>query len=470
MIKFGTDGWRAEIGKDFTFDNVAMAAQALAQHAQDCFDSAKPIVVGYDHRFLSEKFAAVAAEVVSSNGIKTLLFDSPVPSQLTSFATKSLGASFGIMLTASHNPPNWNGFKIKENYGGSAQPETTQKVEALCQKISDGQIKILRGNKKLIEKLNFKIPYFNHLQTLIDPKLIKKCTAKIIIDPMFGSSAGLLKEFLNRLGVEADQIRGNRDPLFGGINPEPLPINLAPLKEEIEEDQFNFGKNIIGIALDGDGDRIGGMDENGEYLSSHNIFSLLLKHLAENKKLPGDVVKTFNISRLVDKQARGYGKKLFEVPIGFKHIVKLMLSQDILIGGEESGGIGIAGHIPERDGILCGLLLIELLAHENRPARAILDEIMEKYGRFYYNRIDLHLDRAKIDALVQKLKNDPPKLLAGKSVVKVETLDGIKLNFEDEAWILFRASGTEPLIRIYCEARSMPDVDLILAGSQKLIR
>ncbi|MBU0686654.1 MAG: phosphoglucomutase/phosphomannomutase family protein [Candidatus Margulisbacteria bacterium] len=468
-IKFGTDGWRAEIGKDFTFDGVALVAQALVQHIIETGAKDKPVVVGYDNRFLSEKFAALAAEIVSSNGIKTLLFDSSVPSQLTAFATKTLNCSYGIMITASHNPATWNGFKIKENYGGSAQPETTKKVEEQVKKIQEKNIPIKKGNLSNIEKINLKEKYFDQLKKIVDVNLIKTSKTKIIIDPMHGSSAGLLKEFLARVGIEAIEIRGKRDPLFGGVNPEPLPINLEALQEEVKEDELNFGKNIVGIACDGDGDRIGGMDETGEYLSSHNMFSLLLKHMVENKKLSGDVVKTFNISRLVTKQAQAYKRKLHEVPIGFKYIVKLLLSQDILIGGEESGGIGIKGHIPERDGILCGLLLIELLAKEGKPARAILNDLMDQFGYFYYNRIDLHMDRQKIDAFINQLKNNPPKKIGGKNVANIEDLDGIKLNFEDESWILFRASGTEPLIRIYCEARTTQDVDLILGESQKLI-
>lgn len=469
LIKFGTDGWRAEIGKDFTYDAVALVAQALVNHIRATGQKQKPVIVGYDNRYQSEDFARIAAEVVSSNGIKVLMFDASVPSPLTSFATKELKASYGIMITASHNPPTWNGFKIKENYGGSAQPATTKKVEEQVKKIQENNLDVKRGSSKNIKKFNLKEKYFAHVKKLINLKLIKKNKAKIIIDPMHGSGAGYLKEFLASLGIEAIEIRGNRDPLFGGVNPEPLPVNLQPLIEEIKEDELNSGKNIIGIALDGDGDRIGGVDENGEYLSSHNMFSLLLKHLAENKKLKGEVVKTFNISRLVDKQCSAYKKKLNEVPIGFKHVVKLIQSKDILIGGEESGGIGIKGHIPERDAMLCALFVIELLAKEGKPARAILNDIMDQHGYFYYNRIDKHMERAKIDAFVNKLKNNPPKQIGNLNVTKIEDLDGIKLNFEDESWILFRASGTEPLIRIYCEARTPDDVNLILAASEKLL-
>jgi phosphomannomutase len=280
---------------------------------------------------------------------------------------------------------------------------------------------------------------------------------------MHGSGAGYLKELLN-----IEEINGNRDPLFGGVNPEPIPVNLIELTSYIKEIPLNFpGQISAGIAIDGDADRIGCVDPSGVFISSHNVFSLILKHLVENRKMSGKIVKTFNISRLIEKQAKKYNLIFDEVPIGFKYIADKMLTEKVLIGGEESGGIGIFGNIPERDGSLCALLLMELMAYEKKTLKQILDKIMDEFGYFTYDRVDIHIDREKAMPKVEGLKKS--ESFAGRKINKIETLDGLKLNFEDESWILFRPSGTEPLLRIYSEGRAFDQVELLLQEGQNLI-
>lgn len=452
MIKFGTDGWRAKIAEDFTFENVKLVTAAFINWLQAEKLDKQGVAVGYDNRFQSEDFAKTAAEICARAGIKTCLSELSLPSPALSYYVKSNDLGAGIMITASHNPPEWNGFKIKERWGGSARPEVTKKVESFL----NSPIKLPNSQTK-IEEFDPKTNYLKHIATFVDLELIKKSKIYAVLDPMYGSGAGYLKDILN-----IEEIRGFRDPTFGGINPEPIPVNL--------EETFSFMRDVFlkypdtlsaGIVLDGDADRIGAVDPTGTYISSHNVFSLLLYHLVKNRKMTGKVVKTFNISRLVEKQANKYALPFQEVPIGFKHIADIMLKEKVLIGGEESGGLGIQGNIPERDGSLCALLLLELMAYEKKSLKQILDTIMDELGHYYYDRVDLHTDKKSI--------GDAPRTFAGQEVVKVETLDGTKLNFKDGAWILFRPSGTEPLLRIYAEAPSPERVEYLLSEGQNLV-
>jgi phosphomannomutase len=466
-IKFGTDGWRARIAEDFTFDNVRRVTQALIEYLGR---EGAGVAVGYDNRFQSEDFARIAAEVSAGCGVKTYLSSASLPSPVLSFFVKSQGLKAGIMITASHNPPEWNGFKIKEAWGGSARPEVTEAVERNLSRLA-GAVPLSepRGlrraqSSRLLAGFDPMPAYLKHVSSFVDLERIKQAHIKIVVDPMHGSAAGYLPKLL-----EVEEINGSRDPLFGGVNPEPIPVNLLELISYMKEIQLKFPEQLsVGIVLDGDGDRIGGVDPSGAFISSHHVFSLLLYHLVENKKLSGKVAKTFNISRLVEKQAQKYGLPLEETPIGFKYIADLMLKEKILIGGEESGGMGILGNIPERDGILCALLLLELMAVKRKNLKTILDEIMSELGQYYYDRVDLHTERAQ--EVVAGLKKSPPREFAGMKIVKVEDLDGLKLNFEDESWILFRPSGTEPLLRIYAEGRGPEQVELLLSTGQKLIR
>jgi len=463
MIKFGTDGWRAKIADDFTFANLQLVTEAFIRYLQlpshPVTQSPITLAIGYDNRFQSETFAKQVARICSGAGLKVQLFNSAVSSPTTSFHVNKNNLAAGIMITASHNPPDWNGFKIKESFGGSAWGETTAAVEKLLK--TKPTITLSETNIEIVDP---KPAFFAKLKSLVDLEKIKQANLNMVIDPMFGSGIGYFKE----LGLAVTEIRNHRDPLFSGINPEPLPVNLEETFSYVRESSLaNQNKLTACIILDGDADRVAAVDANGNFINTHNILTLLIYHLVKNRKMSGDVVKTFNISQLVDKLCQKYNRKLFVTPIGFKHVAKLMMEKDILVGGEESGGMGIKGYIPERDGVLMGLLLFELMAYENKTLGQILDEIMQELGYFYYDRTDLHT--AKAQDIVKKLKTSPPKEFAGKKVVKVEDLDGLKFYFENESWILFRASGTEPLLRIYVEGRSPNEVKQILGAGEELV-
>ncbi|OGC36449.1 hypothetical protein A2311_03040 [candidate division WOR-1 bacterium RIFOXYB2_FULL_48_7] len=457
-IKFGTDGWRGIIAQDFTFDNLRLVSQAFVSWLKSQQLADKGLFIGYDNRFDSENFAQAAAEVCSGAGIKTFLSPRAVPTPVVSFAVNKLKLGAGIMITASHNPPQWNGFKIKENFGGSAFPETTQAVEkALTEKL------LITPTRKNIELLDPIEPYLKFIGSKVDLQLIKSPNIKIVVDAMYGSGAGLFA----RLGLPVMECRGFRDTQFGGINPEPIPVNLDESISFTKEVALKYRNELTGcIILDGDADRLAAIDGTGQFINTHNVFCLLLKHLFVHRKMKGEVVKTFNLTNLIDTLCRQYGLKLTVTPIGFKHIAKIMLERDVLLGGEESGGMGIKGNIPERDGILAGLHLLELMAYEKKTFKQILDALMDENGYFFYSRIDKHTEKAQ--ALVKNLSQQPPQDFAGQAVSKVETLDGLKFNFADGSWILFRASGTEPLLRIYCEGTSQDRLEQLLAAGDKL--
>jgi phosphomannomutase len=465
MIKFGTDGWRARIAEEFTFDNVRLVTRALVAYLEEAGLAAKGVAVGYDNRFQSEDFARAAAEVCAGAGLTTLLTGHSVPSPVLSYAVKNRGLGSGIMITASHNPPDWNGFKIKENFGGSAFPETTQAVEKQLNKIQGSKIKTQNNSQVPITMFDPDPEYLAKIRSLVNLELIKAGKLRIIIDPMHGSGAGYFK----KLGLPVTEIRGERDPLFGGVNPEPLPVNLEESLSFVRETALKYpGELTACIVLDGDADRLAAIDGAGRFINTHNVFSLLLRHLKVNRKLDGGVVKTFNLTNLIDKLCAKYGQKLAVTPIGFKHIAKKMMEEDIMLGGEESGGMGIKGFIPERDGVLAGLTLLELMATEQKTLAQILDAVMAELGYFYYDRMDLHTEQAR--KIVDHLTAAPPRTFAGLKLDRVETLDGLKFNFADESWVLFRASGTEPLLRVYVEGRTPDQVKLILGAGEDFVR
>ncbi len=321
----------------------------------------------------------------------------------------------------------------------------------------------------LIQKIDPRKEYFDHISGFVDLGKIKQAGLKIVIDPMHGSAAGYVKDILSSNGIACQQINETRDPLFGGVNPEPIPVNLMELSDVIKDGSLQEQGIWIGLATDGDGDRIGGVDGHGGFLTSHDMFVLLLKHLVENKKLSGSVIKTFNITNLVVMMAKKYGLTVHETPIGFKYIADYMLKEDVLIGGEESGGIGIKGHIPERDGVLNSLLILECLASFKKEAREILNNVMDEFGHFYYDRIDIHLTEEQRDKARTKLAGFKPDKFIGEKVVDIQTMDGVKMFLKDKSWILFRLSGTEPLIRIYSEATSPERTKLMLSEGEKLL-
>lgn len=464
-IKFGTDGWRAIISKDFTFDNVAIVAQAIADYIIAQNTVQKGLVIGYDSRFLSREYAEECSKVICGNGIKVYLTEKITPTPVVSYAVKHLKAAGGIMVTASHNPPAYNGIKFKADFGGSALPDIIADIE---QNLFSNPAKLIElaeaKAQGLLECYNADQIYFDHVKTLINLDLIKTLQAKIIIDPMYGAGSGYVQHLLKEIGVECQEIRCEYNPSFGGINPEPIDKNLGALTDAVID-----MKAQVGLATDGDADRIGAVDATGVFINSHQIYALILRHLIIEKGWSGGVVKTFSTTQMIDKLAEKYGIKVFETPIGFKYICELFLHEDILIGGEESGGIGIKNHIPERDGILISLLLLEIMATYQQTLGEIIKGLMNEIGFYFYDRIDLHLSTDKKERLMNKLRSGTINKVTDTKVAKVETLDGVKFTMEDNGWLLFRASGTEPVVRVYSEANSLEKVKQYLNFGRRVV-
>jgi phosphomannomutase len=479
-IRFGTDGWRACIADEFTFENVERVAQGYAdflnQQQRAVEESGKRggktssrrggkgsvkkrshphVVVGYDRRFLSERFAERAAEVLSGNEIAVSLFGSDVPTPLVSWAVRERGSSGGVVITASHNPPHFNGFKIKAPWGGSATAETTVAVESLLD-ANPPQLAAVPDDAR--GGLEGQVAsYREKVAEYVDLERIRAKRARVVVDPMHGTGGRWVESFLKGGRLVAETIRAERDPLFGGVNPEPIDRNLAPLKERVKA-----SRALAGLATDGDADRVGAVNERGETMTMHEVVPLVLLHLARQRKLKGGVVRTFSQSVLLKRIAAALGLPLYETAIGFKYIADLMLREDILIGAEESGGIGVRGHLPERDGILNSLLFLETVAAAGKTPTEMVGEMHREFGEFYFGRRDLQLEVARGLALIETLATKPPAAVEGIPVQSVETLDGTKLVFGDESWLLFRQSGTEPVLRVYAEATSVAKMETLL--------
>lgn len=464
VIKFGTDGWRAIISDDFTYQNVRVVAQAIADYVLDTVGTQALIVVGYDTRFLSDKYAQECAQVLAANNIHVLLAAGVTPTPALSYAIKARQAVGGIMITASHNPYQYNGIKYKASYGGSALPSIIAEIELRLHREPPKIVGLTEAvESKRIEFCDFKEDYFRQLRNMVDLQKIVESGQRIVIDPMHGAGAGYIKELLSSAGMQVIEIRGDKDPCFGGVNPEPINQNLQALVDRVMVE-----KATAGFATDGDADRVGAVDNTGRFVNSHVIYALLLRYLISERKWTGGVVKTFSTSQMIDKLARKYSIAVYETPIGFKYICELFLKEDILLGGEESGGIGFKNHIPERDGILASLLLMEIMAAYKMPLHEIIDQMMQEIGYHYYDRLDLHIEPAVKDEVMESLRNRPPNLMAGKKVNEIQTLDGIKFMLEGESWLLFRASGTEPVVRIYAEAETSDTVARLLAAGRRL--
>lgn len=498
-IRFGTDGWRAVIAEDYTFANVERVAQAYADYLQreaktnetsDAKEGAQNttretnddsrradgkniashhassaraprVVVGYDRRFFSERFALRAAEVLAGNDFEVALFNADVPTPLVSWSVKEWSAAGGVMITASHNPPTFNGFKIKAPFGGSAFPETTRAVEELLDKTKPQGVSISTNNETQALQDEWTRSYRAQVAQYVDLERLKNANARVIVDPMHGAGGRWIESFLQGGALEVETIRAARDPLFGGVNPEPIDQNLAPLKARVKETNA-----LVGLATDGDADRVGAVSDSGETMTMHDVVPLILLHLARNRKMTGGVVRTFSQSVLTKRIAEAHNLKLYETPIGFKYVAELMLRDDILLGAEESGGIGVKGHIPERDGILNSLLFLEAIIESGKTPSEMVKEMHREFGAFYFGRRDIHCEVARGQELVRHLAEQTPSEVAGYKVTGVETLDGAKLLFEDESWLLFRQSGTEPMLRIYSEATSKAKANELLDANR----
>jgi alpha-D-glucose phosphate-specific phosphoglucomutase len=466
-IKFGTDGWRGIIADDFTFDNVRKVAGAIASYVLKYENAGRGVVVGYDTRFASQRAAQVTSEVIAAAGIPVKLANDYTPTPAVSYAVKQGDAAGGVMITSSHNPWNWNGVKFKGKFGGSATPSIMKKVEDELRIEAKPQ-----GTKAAIEEVDLKSPYVAAVCLFADLNLIGKAKFKIAIDSMYGSGCGILAEIFGERGVRHVSIRQEVNPLFPGINPEPIEPHVTLLQQTVVREKCDAG-----VATDGDADRIGAVAEDGSFVDSHKIFCVLLRWLLERKKWSGDVVRAFNTTRMLDRIAAKHGRKLYETKIGFKYTADLMMEHDILIGGEESGGIGYSRFLPERDGILNSLLLANVMAEEGKPLGQLVADLQREFGPHYYGRRDLHIPDEIKQSAIQRARDEGTQSLGRYRVTKKENLDGIKFFLEAptngngaEAWILFRASGTEPLLRAYAEAASPELVTEILEAAESFVR
>jgi phosphomannomutase len=458
QVKFGTDGWRAIIAKDYTFDNLKLAALASARYFLDHPNRAKGVCVGYDTRFMSREFAEYTAEVFSSQGLKVFLSDSFASTPAVSLYTKAKQLAGGIVITASHNPAIYNGFKVKASYGGPAHPEVITEIEGNLTEV-DPQTLIV-ADRKLIELVDMKGYYLNYLKSSINLSLIRESRIKIAHNAMYGAGQNLLTSLFDESMLSCYHCSIN--PGFGGINPEPMPQYIGEFIEffkEVEPD--------VAIINDGDADRIGMLDEHGNFVDSHKLFAIILKDLVEEKHQRGEVAKTFALTDVIDKICQKHHLIMHELQVGFKHVSKLMTTNDILMGGEESGGIGITAFLPERDGVYTGLLILEMMTRREKTLSELVQELYDEYGFFCYNRLDLHVSEEKKQAIIDRASKGDLATIAGYNVLKFNNLDGYKYHFEG-GWMLIRPSGTEPVLRLYCEADSQEKVDKVLAFAAKL--
>ena len=463
-IKFGTDGWRGIIAEDFTFENARVAAQAIARYVVRCEDARKGVIIGYDHRFASDGIAAAAAEVVSATGTPVFLTDKPCPTPAVSLLVRQRGAAGGLMITASHNPYPWNGIKYKASYGSSALPSIVAQIENDLDIVQRANVPPLPPRKNLIQPLEPREPYLDTLEKLVDWKRLRDAGFRFVFDPMHGSAAGLLPKLFRRNGITCDEIRGTRDPRFGGVHPEPIEPHIEALRQAVRD-----GKYDAGFCADGDGDRIGAIDRDGSFINPHQIFALLVWHLAGTRNLPGDIAKTFSVTKLIDKLAVKFARRLHEVPIGFKYICELMLEQNILIGGEESGGIGTSLYLPERDATVSALFLAELMAWHGKSLGELLAALHAEFGEYHYGRVDLDLKPGQKEKAIAHFSNGKISRILNFPVVRRENMDGIKVYLGEAGWVMVRASGTENLLRVYSETSSAETTRRVLEAVTQVV-
>ncbi|HLP77430.1 MAG TPA: phosphoglucomutase/phosphomannomutase family protein [Candidatus Paceibacterota bacterium] len=459
-ISFGTDGWRSVIAEDFTFENVTRVSQAAADfwNANPVAGTERKIIVGYDRRFFSDRFARIAAEVMAGNDFQVVLTPAPTPTPAISFAVKQQKAVGGVMITASHNPPAFNGFKLKSDYGGSSDPETCKSIEGFLDRNPVRTQSLDEAVKaKRIQIKDIKPAHYTAIKKLVDFKLIAKSKLKFAHEALFGVGAGCFEELLAGTTCQVTTLNAKHDPFFGGINPEPIEKNYVRSAAYLKRHPHD-----ICLVTDGDADRVGGMDGRGNYLSTHQIICLLLRHLMVNRNGKGRVVKALTTTSMVDKMCAKYGLELVETGVGFKYVCAEMIKGNVLLGAEESGGIGFPGHIPERDGIAAGLFLLEMLAMERVSVNKLVSILEKEYGPHRYGRIDTHFPLEKRGALMEFLKNNPPAKLLRSPMAEVKSYDGVKFVAADGSWLMLRGSGTEPILRIYAEAKSDADAHKLL--------
>ncbi len=463
-IKFGTDGWRGVIAEDYTFANARIVAQAIARYVVRCEDAGKGVIIGYDHRFASDGIASAVADVISATGTSVFLTDKPCPTPAVSLLVRQRGAAGGLMITASHNPYQWNGIKYKASYGSSALPSIVTQIESDLDGVQRESVPPLPPRKNLIHPLEPHAPYLDTLEKLVDWQRLRDAKLRFVSDVMHGSATGLLVELFRRNGISCDEIRGTRDPRFGGVHPEPIEPHIEALRQAVLAGRYDAG-----LCADGDGDRIGAIDRDGTFVNPHQIFALLVWHLAGTRNLPGDIAKTFSVTKLIDKLATKFGRKLHETPIGFKYICELMLEQNILIGGEESGGIGTSLYIPERDATVSALLLAELMAWHGKSLGELLAALTAEFGEYHYGRVDLDLKPGQKEKAIAHFSDVKLTRILDLAVVRREDMDGIKVYLGDTGWVMVRASGTENLLRVYCETSNSETTQRVLEAVTQIV-
>lgn len=470
VIKFGTDGWRAIIAEDFTFENVRICAQAVAEYLKETNDTQRGLIVGYDTRFLSENFGAAVAEVMAGNGTVAYLCDRPAPTPAISWAILDRKAAGAVIITASHNPGIWNGFKYKPDYAGSASPQVVAALEKHISATQAGKIQVRyidleRAREKgLVRDLDPRPAYLEQVKRLVNVEAIKKAGLTVVVDAMFGAGMGYFPTLLDDGTTKVIEIHNVRNPLFPGLDhPEPIDHNLKALAQAIAEHKANAG-----LATDGDADRIGLMDEQGNFINQLQVYGLLLLYLLEVRGMRGPIIKTVTTTAMANKLAKLYDLPVYETPVGFKYVGPMMMEKDAIFGGEESGGFGFKGHIPERDGIVAGLFLLDLMIRKDMSPSRLVEYLYSLVGPHYYDRIDVHFppeDRGEVTSRVQSCRCDQ---IAGLKVLHIDSKDGFKFNLEDGSWLLIRFSGTEPLIRIYTETTRQDLVQPILEAGLEI--
>jgi alpha-D-glucose phosphate-specific phosphoglucomutase len=479
-IHFGTDGWRAVISDTFTFHNLRLVAQAIADAVgSDHWLSGTPIppevdlhkmVVGYDTRFLSDRYATDLARVLAANGYSVCLSQADAPTPAISFAVRQMGAIGGVMITASHNAPRYNGVKLKAAYGGSALPEQCRRVEVYLNDNEQrgrgpNQMDFEQARKAgLIQRFNPLPTYYDHLRKLINFDLIAENPQRVVVDSMYGSGRGVIKGILQGTGCEVQEIRAEMNPGFGGVHPEPIARYLGALASAV-----STGMGDLGLVTDGDADRIGAMDGRGNFVDPHKIMALALRYLVEKRGWRGPVVRTVSTTRMIDRLAERYDLPMYETPVGFNHIADYMLKGDVLIGGEESGGISFRGHIPEGDGIAMGLLLLEIVATSGVTLYELVEDLLKDVGPAYYQRTDLRLNHpVSKEEMSRVLIDEAPAEIGGEKVSGTTTIDGVKYLITDGSWLLIRPSGTEPVLRVYAEGRTPEMVHSLLGFGEQV--
>jgi len=471
-IRFGTDGWRAVIAEDFTFDNVRICAQAVAAYLRESVGQSAKVVVGYDTRFGSEDFAAASAEVLAANGLHVYLTGKAEPTPVVSHAVVNLKADGGIVITASHNPGRWNGFKYKGPDGSSAPMEVISEVErhvaALVQAGASAQVRRLGLSEAmaegLVERHDPSVAYIAGISRLVDLDALRQMSGTMVVDSMYGAGSGYFARLLGGSRLNIEELNSERNPLFPGIRPEPITPNLARLRSRVPE-----AGALLGIATDGDADRVGIVDEQGQFMTQHQVFALLCHYLLAVRQERGDIIRSVTTTEMISLLGQRFGVPVHVTAVGFKYIAPLMLECDALIGGEESGGYGFRGHIPERDGILAGLYFLDYARRTGKTPSRLLDDLYELVGPHHYDRLDQELepaDRARGAALLEQMG---PDRVGAAEVHLVDRTDGVRLVLRDGSWLLFRLSGTEPLVRIYAEAESMERVRALLSQGRALL-